>query len=480
MQDKPTWHERFNTWMTPFIELLNHKVREEMAIVYLLGLLGPGDRKSIQPMAERFAKGQYQRVHNFISASTWATEPFEDVHIKIVNEMVGGTDSHLIIDDTALVKQGKLSVGVAHQYCGQLGKKANCQCLVTFTLARNEIPVPILMKLYLPDKWCTDAERRKVAKVPETYEFKEKWRMALDGIDSLIAKGVWFGHVLADAGYGVCAKFRQGLTARGLTWAVGVLSTQSVYPLSVKLEMPAKSKRGGRPCKHPKPDQPSIAAKDAIAALGETAFQSISWRNGTKGPLVQEFAAVRARAADGEEVSRGVHLPGEEIWLVCERRSNGEVKYYFTNHCADAPLMTVVRAIKARWSCEQGHQQMKEELGLDHFECRSWLALSHHVILTMIAFAFLQIWRIEELHASAIAESIATPLEQSGSPAIELQEFHAHGIAESMATHFEEPSGPNIELPQSNVSADPPNIPNMHSISSRPAPAKESASKKAR
>jgi SRSO17 transposase len=453
MEHTPAWHERFNAWMAPFLDLLNHKVREEMAIIYLLGLLGPGERKSIQPIAEQFATGDYQRVHNFISASTWATEPFEEVHIKVVNDMVGGTDSHLIIDDTALVKKGKLSVGVAHQYCGQLGKKANCQCLVTFTLARDEIPVPIMMKLYLPDKWCTDAERRKVAKVPETYEFKEKWRMGLAGIDTLIAKGVLFGDVLADAGYGVCAKFRQGLTERGFTWAVGILSTQGVYPLSVKLEMPAKSKRGGRPFKRPRPDQPSIAAKDAIAALGEGAFQCVSWRNGTKGPLVQEFAAVRVRAADGEEISRGVHLPGEEVWLVCERRSNGEVKYYFTNHPADAPLMTIVRAIKARWSCEQGHQQMKEELGLDHFECRSWLALSHHVILTMIAFAFLQTWRIEELHAK--------------------------GISKSMATSVEEPGAPTIEFPETNVSADPRNLPGTDSTDSYAAPAKESASKKA-
>jgi SRSO17 transposase len=454
MENTPAWHERFNAWMAPFLDLLNHKVREEMAIIYLLGLLGPGDRKSIEPMAERFANGGYQRVHNFISASTWATEPLEEAHIKIVNDMVGGTDSHLIIDDTALVKQGKLSVGVAHQYCGQLGKKANCQCLVTLTLARDEIPVPIMMRLYLPDQWCTDAERRKVAKVPATYEFKEKWRIGLDGIDSLMAKGVLFGDVLVDAGYGVCAEFRQGLIARGLTWAVGVLSTQGVYPLSVKLELPTKSKRGGRPFKHPRPDQTSIAAKDAIAALGEGAFQCVSWRHGTKGPLAQEFAAVRVRAADGQEVSRGVHLPGAEVWLVCERRSNGEVKYYFTNHSADAPLMTIVRAIKARWSCEQGHQQMKEELGLDHFECRSWVALSHHVTLTMIAFAFLQTWRIEELHANDIPESIATSIA--------------------------EPSSPTIKSTETNVSADPPNLPNMHSTASRAAPAKDTTSKKAR
>lgn len=423
MQNTPAWHKRFNAWMAPFVDLFNHKVREEMAIIYLLGLLGPGDRKSIEPIAGRFARGQYQNVHNFISTSTWAIEPFEATHIKIVDELIGGTDAHLILDDTALVKRGKSSVGVAHQYCGQLGKNANCQCLVTFTLARDEIPVPIMMKLYLPESWCTDEKRREKAKVPAEYQFKEKWRMALDGLDNLIARGVRFGDILADAGYGACAEFRHGLTERGLTWAVGVLSNQGVYPISVKLGTPLS--KHGRPYKHPKPNQPSIAAKEAIEALGETAFQSVSWRNGTKGPLVQEFAAVRVRVADGRRINQGGHLPGEEVWLVCERRGNGEMKYYFTNHSADASMMTVIRAIKARWSCEQGHQQMKEELGLDHFECRSWLALSHHVILTMIAFAFLQTWRIEELRSNHVAGSMPIPIEETSPSAIESPNYNA-------------------------------------------------------
>lgn len=425
MQDIPAWYGRFDAWIAPFRETFNHKVREEMLMVYLLGLLGPGDRKSIEPIAKRFAQGQYQRVHNFISASTWATGLLEAMLRKKVDEVVGGPDSHLIVDDTGLVKQGRHSVGVAHQYCGQLGKKANCQCLVTLTLAGNEIPIPIAMKLYMPALWCADAQRRETAKVPEDYVFKEKWRIALDEIDTLIDAGVTFGDVLADAGYGACAEFRQALNNRKLTWAVGILSTQKVYPLSVGLEEVHLSSRGGRPRKHPRPDQPSRSAKDTIDALGEAAFQTVSWRDGTKGPLAQDFAMVRVRAADGEKVSKGVHLPGEEVWLVCERRRTGEIKYYFTNHPADASLMTVVRAIKARWPCEQGHQQMKEELGLDHFECRSWLALSHHVILTMLAFAFLQTWRIEELRARSLTESTEISTEKPCPSPIELRESDA-------------------------------------------------------
>jgi len=180
MHDVPAWHQRFTSWVKPFLEALAYKGREAMAKLYLTGLLGPGDRKSIEPITNRFAPGQHQRLHHFISASTWDTEPLEAVLMKKVNDLVGGPESHLIIDDTALVKQGKHSVGVAHQYCGQLGKNANCQCVVTFTLARDEIPVPAAMRLYLPKSWCNDKERRAKAKVPEDCVFQEKWRIALD------------------------------------------------------------------------------------------------------------------------------------------------------------------------------------------------------------------------------------------------------------------------------------------------------------
>jgi SRSO17 transposase len=409
MQDPPAWQVRFDAWVKPFVVVFNHKTREEMAKAYLVGLMGPGDRKSIEPIAARvLPPGQHQRLHNFVSVSTWDVKPLETIHIQHVNELVGGPGAYLIIDDTGLVKQGRHSVGVAHQYCGQLGKNANCQCIVTLTLARDDIPVPIAMRLYLPKSWCDDAERRAEAKVPEDYVFKEKWRIALDEVDNLLEQGVKFYCLLADAGYGSCADFRHGLTERGLTWAVGILSTQGVYPSSVKLEECIPSSSGGRPRKYPRPDQPHRSAKETIDALDGAAFQTISWRDGTKGPLTADFAAIRVRAADGKQVSKGGRLPGDEIWLVCERRRNGEVKYYFANHSADTPLMTIVRAIKARWSCEQAHQQMKEELGLDHFECRSWRALSHHLILTMIAFAFLQTWRIEELCAQTCADSTET------------------------------------------------------------------------
>ena len=391
-----SWQKKFEEWLAPFLAAFGHKARQYWAPVYLLGLFVPGERKSIEPLAARVAPGEKEQLHHFVAASEWDCAPLEEVLLDKADGLVGGADAHLIIDDTAIPKKGNQSVGVAHQYCGQLGKQANCQSLVSLTLARENVPVPIALRLYLPKSWCSDTKRREKTKVPADVVYRPKWQIALEEIKRVVAHGVRFGDVLADAGYGACAEFRQGLTKLKLTWAVGIVSTQLVYPRSVQLRKVSPSNAGGRPCKHPVPTLKRRSAKAAIAALGDNAFRTITWRQGTKGPLAADFAAVRVRVADGERVSRGVRLPGEEVWLVCERRHTGEVKYYLTNHSADTPLDTIAGVIKARWACEQAHQQMKEELGLGHFEGRSWHGLHHHTLLAMIAFGFLQYLRVTE------------------------------------------------------------------------------------
>lgn len=196
------------------------------------------------------------------------------------------------------------------------------------------------------------------------------------------------------AGYGMAAAFRQGLDTRGLCWAVGILPTQKVYPATVTVT-PVSLKPTGRPGKHPVPSAESRSAADTIAALPEAAFRPVSWRRGSKGPLQVAFVALRVRVADGPARRDGQRLPGQPAWLVCERRSEGEHKYYLSNHSEETPLETLAAHIKARWVCEQAHQQMKEELGLDHFEGRSWIGLHHHALLTMMALCFLQYLRLE-------------------------------------------------------------------------------------
>jgi SRSO17 transposase len=384
------WYEDLRQWLAPFLAGFKRSEQRCWAPLYLQGLLGPGARKSVEPMAARVCPGQTQQLHNFVSTSPWATEPLERVLRQTADALVGGDDAVLIVDDTALPKQGKHSVGVKRQHCGVLGKTANCQVLVSLTLSRREVPVPIALRLYLPEEWAQDPVRRAAAKVPESISFATKGDIALAQLDVAMAEGVRFGSVLADAGYGSSAQFRAGLTQRGLLWAVGVLPTQKVYPADVTLAMPPEPKGAGRRAKHPQPSAQPVSVKEMVESLGPHALRRYAWRTGTKGALAARFAAVRVRAADGQAVTRGQHLPGQAAWLVCELRSSGERKYYFTNHPADTPRMTLVRAVKARWSCEQGHQQMKDELGLDHYEGRSWLGLHHHALLTMMALAYLQ------------------------------------------------------------------------------------------
>ena len=387
------WMRELDQWLAPFLAALSRPEQRRWAPLYLRGLLLPGERKSVEPMAARVAPGEVQQLHHFVSASPWAAAPLEAELVRAADRLVGGADAVLVVDDTALVKQGDHSVGVQRQYCGELGKKANCQALVSLTLARGEVPVCVGLRLFLPERWAGDTERRRRAGVPGEVAGRPKWRIALDEIDRVLAAGARFGCVLGDAEYGKAAEFRRGLTERGLTWALGIGPTQKVYPVDVTL-VPAQRRPTGRPAKHPVPSAPSVEAAKLFASMPRRAFRSLSWRRGTKGPLKARFAAVRVRVADGPVAARARHLPGDEAWLVCEERAAGERKVYLANHPVGTPLRELAAAIKARWVCEQMHQQIKNELGLDHFEGRSWRGLHHHALLCQLAYAFLQRLRL--------------------------------------------------------------------------------------
>ena len=390
------WESDLESWLKPFLEHLGHKARRRMCPLYVAGLIGPGDRKSVAPLAERFAPGDYDQLHHFVAAGVWEAAPLEAELLVQADKLVGGSDAVLVIDDTAMPKKGRHSVGVAPQYASALGKTANCQTLVSLTLARGEVPVTVALRLFLPESWTNDRARLKRAGVPIEYRAaRTKPEIALAEIDRVIAAGVRFGCVLADAGYGLSAPFRQGLTQRGLTWAVGIPLHLKVYPVGVQMIWP-RAKRG-RPRQHAIPNILSIAAEDMLAGAK---WQAITWRTGTKGKLKARFAAVRVRTADGlpQRIrDKGQqHLPGDEAWLIGEHRASGEKKYYLANLPAGVNLRKLAATIKARWVCEQAHQQMKEELGLDHFEGRSWQGLHRHALMTMIAYAFLQHHRLAQ------------------------------------------------------------------------------------
>jgi SRSO17 transposase len=384
------WKGELGRWLKPFLDRLGHKARRHMCPLYVSGLIGPGDRKSVAPMAERLELGAHDQLHHFIAGGAWDATPVETELLVQADRLVGGNDAVLVIDDTAIAKKGTHSVGVAAQYASALGKTANCQTLVSLTLARGEVPVMLALRLFLPESWTSNRARLERAGVPVEYRTtRTKPEIALAEIDRVVAAGVRFGCVLADAGYGMSAPFRQGLTARKLAWAVGIPRHLKVYPADVQMIWPVAGR--GRPRKRHVPDVLSMAAEDMLV---DATWQNISWRTGTKGKLKARFAAVRVRIADGSPQrirDKGQqHLPGEEGWLVGEHRMSGEKKYYLANLPAKTDLRTLAATIKARWICEQAHQQLKEELGLDHFEGRSWQGLHRHALMTMIAYAFLQ------------------------------------------------------------------------------------------
>src|SRR6202041_1469648 len=325
------WRNELGRWLAPFVGRFSHKARRRMCPLYVAGLIGPGDRKSVGPMAERVAPGDYDRVHHFVSDGVWDEAPLEGELALHADKLVGGAAAFLVIDDTALPKKGTHSVGVAPQYASALGKTANCQTLVSLTLARGEVPVMVGLRLFLPESWTGDADRMTKARVPEDRRIaRTKPEIALAEIDRIRAAGVRFAAVLADAGYGLSAPFRQGLDARGLKWAVGIPKQQKVYPSHVRLGFPIAGR--GRPGQRPIPDQLSAPAEDVLATAK---WRRVSWRKGTKGSLAASFGAVRVRIALGPPQrihDKGMqHMPGEEAWLVGERRASGERKYYPSN-----------------------------------------------------------------------------------------------------------------------------------------------------
>jgi SRSO17 transposase len=381
-----------DAWLAPFLDVLGRKTRRRWAPLYLHGLLGPDGRKSLQPLATRLGLGGHDQLQHFIASPAWDDAPLRRVLVGKADALVGGPGAVLVVDDTALPKKGTHSVGVARQYCGTSGKRANCQVLVSLTLAQGEVPVPLGLRLFPPDEWAQDPDRCARAGVPQEHRRAlAKTEIALEEIDRVSA-AAHFDRVLADAGYGMGAAFRRGLSARGLAWAVGILKTQNVYSPTVELHRPTAAATG-RPRKRPVPSEAPSAAE---AALASADWRRISWRSGTKGPLAAEFAARRVRPAEGDQLRNGWHLPGEEVWLVGERRPSGERKYYLSNPPAETPLGELAATIKARWVCEQAHQQLKEELGLDHFEGRSWTGLHRHALMTLIACAFLQHLRLAQ------------------------------------------------------------------------------------
>lgn len=292
------WEHELERWLEPFLRGLRHPARRRMCPLYVAGLIGPGERKSLQPIARRLAPADYDQLHHFVAVSPWDETPLEAELLAQAHRLVGAADAILVIDDPALPKKGTHSVGVATQYASALGKNADCQTLVSLTLARNDVPVPISLRLFLPETWTTDQDRLQHVGVPKAFwAARSKPEIALCELRRILDAGVSFGVVVADAGYGIGAAFRQALSALGLLWAVGIPCIKKVYPADVQLVAAPPTR--GRPRKTLILDAKSVAAE---VMLADASWHQVTWRHGTKGPLRARFAAVRVRVADGRAV----------------------------------------------------------------------------------------------------------------------------------------------------------------------------------
>jgi SRSO17 transposase len=363
---------------------------------YVVGLLLDGDRKSVGPMAARLADDPKQadavrqRLQQCLAGSTWAEgEVWKRLAAKVDRELPNV--EALVLDDTGFAKKGDKSVGVARQYSGTLGRTDNCQVATSLHLAGEAGSACIGFRLYLPEAWTNDRKRCRQAGVPDEAVFRKKWEIALDLLDEALRWKVRRHVVLADAGYGDIPEFRARLVEREMLYVVGVQGSHCVWPPGTRIRAPENAGKRGRP--RMKWVVPEGARRVPITELAATlTYKRIVWREGSKGPQSSRFAAVRVRSAENHHHR---HPPSDEQWLICEwpEGEKEPTKFWFSNLPATTKLRRLVQLAKLRWRVERDYQDLKQEIGLDHFEGRTWAGFHRHALLCSVAHAFLAIRR---------------------------------------------------------------------------------------
>jgi SRSO17 transposase len=399
---------RFQAYIEHLSGVIGHADRREPLAAYCTGLLLPGERKSVEPMAARIAPGEvgakHQSLHHFVAKAPWDEAGLlAAMRDYVLPKMEQRAPVRAwIIDDTGIPKKGRHSVGVARQYCGELGKQDNCQVAVTLSVASDGANVhrerqalthaslPVAFRLYLHESWAKDEERRRKAGVPTGIVFQTKPQIALDQIRQAIADHVPEGIVLADAGYGNDTAFRSGLTELGLRYVVGVQGSTSVWMPGTE-PLPAKSWSGtGRKPKLLRRDKTVRPTKLSELARGlpDKAWETVRWREGTKGALASRFAALRVRPSHRDYWRAE---PWPEEWLLIEwpEGEKEPTRYWLSTLPADTPIATLVDTAKLRWRIERDFQDLKQEIGLDHYEGRGWRGFHHHAALSIAAYGFL-------------------------------------------------------------------------------------------
>jgi SRSO17 transposase len=387
---------RFATYVEHLAQALGHADRVAPLKAYCTGLVLPGERKSVEPMAARLeparVQAAHQSLHHFVAKADWSDEALLAlVRAQVLPEVERhGPILAWVVDDTGFPKKGRHSVGVARQYCGQIGKQDNCQIAVTLSVASLHASLPLAYRLYLPEVWAADRERRAKAGVPEEVKFRTKPDIALDQIRSALAAGVSQGVVLADAGYGVDTAFRTALTDLDLAYILGIQSSTTLWPPG-RVPLPPKpwSGRGRPPTRVQRhPDHTPLSAKDLAKALPSQVWHTVRWREGTNASLVSRFAAVRVRPAHRDHLR---HEPRPEEWFLVEWPDGEEepTKYWLSTLPPDTTLANLVEQAKLRWRIERDYQELKQEIGLGHYEGRGWRGFHHHATLCIAAYGFL-------------------------------------------------------------------------------------------
>ncbi len=371
---------------------------------YITGLLLDGERKSIEPIAARLVdrpdqiQAMRQRLQQCVVVSPWEADAlFARIALQLERELPDVTA--FVIDDTGFPKKGRHSVGVARQYSGTLGRTDNCQVATSLHLAGERGSACIGMRLYLPETWTKDRPRCRAAGVPDAVSFAPKWQHALALLDAALSTGVRRHVVLGDAAFGEVTALRDALTARDLSYVLRVPGHLVVWPPGTQFLVPTRRGAMGRPHSIPRPTSPTSPL--TIAAVAATLpHRRVTWREGSRGAQASRFAAVRVRLAHRHAEGAG---PSAEVWLLSEwpQDAAAPTKYYLSSLPETTSVRTLVRFGKLRWRIERDYQELKGELGLDHFEGRTWNGFHHHVALCAAAHAFLALRRA--LFPSAIA-----------------------------------------------------------------------------
>ncbi len=385
-RNAPAWLDRLSTWLEPFETSFGHVAQRGAFRRYLLGLLSDSRRKSMSAMWERVHDpGTYQAFQHFISHAPWD-------HTRIWRQLrarIPDREGVLILDATSFPKQGTHSVGVARQYCGTLGKVANCQVAVTAALWAGVRAWMLGAALYLPDAWLTDESRQR-AKIPTTVRFQEKWRLALTLLRQIRAAGFHVTAVLGDADFGDNAMLRRALHRWRLVYALGISSTLTVFRGTPRVAVPLRKRPNARPPTRLQVTDGSRpeAVRAIVTHLPRRAWRRITWRNGTNRPWAADFTAMRVTPAHDWRARR----LAPEVWLLLERDlgATPRVKAYLVALPPTATLRALVRLAHHRWAIEQQYLELKDELGLDHFEGRSFPGWHRHVVLTALAYTWLQ------------------------------------------------------------------------------------------